>query len=261
MKISVSFSRRLASSYVALLFGAAPLIGVAADAPTSIRMGQTRAEVEQSINAKLVEDPTSIYRNAFAASDVTETLRKQLPQTLSKLDFKERRFYFDDLGKLWKMRLEAKLPANEAFALMVETANLLERDTRLKRVPQDNSPKKLDFKITVPRVCYDDNRQAFRVKQKAVKRLSSLWGGFSQPERYAVAMNLGCDFIYLTHRFVNPEHTWTTVNFESPGGLSAERLEEAEPKLTQVLLTYNLVQATATQSDLEEAEEPMKKAR
>ena len=76
---------------------------------SGLRMGMTRAEVE-AVTGPLEPDDTSFLRNAFTA--------QRLPgETANPLfSFAERNVYFDDEGRLWRIRLRIHNAEGALFA-------------------------------------------------------------------------------------------------------------------------------------------------
>lgn len=95
---------------LALLFAliAAPLAAVAQDI-SGLRLGMARAEVEK-LTGKLAADRQSALKNAFIARKLPGEGKNPL------FAFDERNVYFDDAGRLWRIRLRIHAANGKAFS-------------------------------------------------------------------------------------------------------------------------------------------------
>jgi len=242
---------------VALLFSLVSLSGFANEAH-SLRLGATRAEVEKMIESPLVADDTSIFKNAFQVKTLTPSLRGKLPGPFSALSFQYATFYFNDAGKLWRVRFEAStMPANEAFKAFVDTTSLLEGDSRLKPDPAEHVGKKFGWQVPMIKRCQSEEGELFNLNQKALKEVRAKWKGYTQAERFSLSMACGVD-AYVGNLFADKQHGRHQVSFERVSGLTPQTVQAAlaGPQATVVFL---LIQTSAQVPGVAQTEESMHK--
>jgi len=240
----------------ALLLSLASLSGFASEAH-SLRLGATRDDVEKTIGSALAPDESSIFKNAFQATP-TDSLRSKLPGPLSGLAFRYATFYFNDAGKLWRVRFEAAaLPANDAFKAFVDTTSLLESDARLAPDQAEHIGKKIDWQVPVIKRCVSDEGDDFALSPKALAVARAKWKTYSQPERFALSMDCRID-AYVGNLFVDKQHARHQVSYEAGPAITPRNVHGmlAAPQATVVFL---LIQTSAELPGVGQTEESMRK--
>ena len=243
---------------VALLFSLVSVSGFANESH-SLRLGATRAEVEKTIESGLIPSESSIFKNAFQPQAVTDALRGKLPAPFSGLAFKHATFYFNDAGKLARVRFESEaLPANDAFKTFVETTARFEADARFKPDEAEHIGKKISWQVPTIKRCASEDGEPFSLSTKAFNEARSKWKGYTQAQRYALSMACGVD-AYVGNLFVDPQHGRHQVSFERGGPqltLQNVRAALAGPQASVVFL---LIQTSAEVPGVQQTEESMHK--
>lgn len=243
---------------VALLFSLLSLSGFAKESH-SLRLGITRAEVETTIEAPLVPLASSSYKNAFEPQAVTDALRRKLPRSFFGLALKYATFYFDDAGKLARMRVEADaLPANDAFKAFVDTTMLLQGDERLKPDEAEHIGKNIDWLVPTIKRCVSEEGVSFALSAKTVNVARSKWKTYTQAQRFALSMACGVDD-YVGNLFVDPQHGRHLIAFEQGGPRLTPQNVHAALASPQATVVFLLLQTSAEVPGIQETQELMQK--